>query len=146
MTKILTFLMILFLLGSCASALMGPTYSEFSTSISNLSPNNGRIYVYRNSSIPFFFIQPKVKLNGEVVGQTIPNGFFYVDKEPGNYEIMTKTEVTRTLYFTLDKGQTCFVRMSISLGAIIGHIYPELVEPKVGENEIKNCIYIGQQK
>jgi len=167
MTRIFSFLMVVFLLGGCAT--IGPKFSEFAPSMSNLESDAGRIYLYR-TSILGAAVQPEVKLNGEIIGKAVPNGFFCVDKEPGNYEIMTSTEVKRKLDFTLDKGQTRFVRLNISKGSfvghrspelveaevgqigssrreewVLGHVYPELVEAEVGEKEIQNCRYIGEK-
>jgi hypothetical protein len=77
--------------------------------------------------------QPAVRVNGEVVGSAVPNGFFYVDRAPENYEIMTSTEVDRKLSLTLDKGEARFVRLNISMGFFAGHVYPELIDPATGE-------------
>ncbi|MCZ6849603.1 MAG: hypothetical protein O7F75_12250, partial [Alphaproteobacteria bacterium] len=72
-------------------------------------------------------------------------GFVYADRPPGNYEIMTSTEVSRKLSFTLKKGQTRYVRLNVSFGFFVGHVYPELVEPQVGRDEIKGTRYTGKQ-
>jgi hypothetical protein len=53
--------------------------------------------------------------------------------------------VDRKLTLTLDKGEVRFVRLNISMGFFVGHVYPELVEPVTGEKEIENCRYIGKQ-
>ncbi|MCX5883691.1 MAG: hypothetical protein NTU74_18420 [Deltaproteobacteria bacterium] len=69
-----------------------------------------------------------------------------MDKEPGNYEVLTATEVDRKLTLTLDKGQTRYVRLNISMGFFVGHVFPELVNPVDGVKEIQDCVYIGSQK
>ena len=46
--------------------------------------------------------------------------------------------------FVLDKGQTRYVRFSISMGFFVGHVYGELVEPDVGVKEIEDCKYTGK--
>jgi hypothetical protein len=84
-------------------------------------------------------VQPEVKLNGEVIGKAVPKGFVYLDKAPATYEIMTSTEVDRKLSLTLDKGQVRYVRLDISMGFFVGHVYPELVDSDVGEKEIQDC-------
>jgi len=131
-----------FLLAGCAT---GPKYGEIAPSFGKLSPDKARIYVYRASALGAA-VQPQVKLNGETIGTAVSQGFFYVDRAPGHYEMMTSTEVDRKLSLTLDKGQTRYVRLNISLGFFVGHVYPELVEPDVGQKEIQECSYIGQQK
>ncbi len=81
MTKLFLFLIVALLLGGCATT--GPKFTEYAPSISHLAPDTGRIYLYRTSVLEAA-IQPEVKLNGEVIGKAVPNGFFYVDKKAGN--------------------------------------------------------------
>ena len=57
----------------CAS---GPKYGEMKSSIPDLSPENGRIFFYRSANVIGSGIQPSVKLNGNVVGESRPGGFF----------------------------------------------------------------------
>jgi hypothetical protein len=127
---------------SCAGK--GPTYNELAPTISDSLTDSGRIFIYR-TAVMGAAVQPEVKLNGEVIGKAIPQGFFYVDKEPGNYEIMTSTEVKRKLSLTLEKGQTRYVRLNISMGFFVGHVYPELVDAETGTKEINKCRYTGQK-
>ena len=130
---------LLLLLTGCAS---GPKYSEVSATIAPPSADLGRIYIYRTALLGAA-VQPEVKLNGEVVGRAVPGGFFYLDRAPGSYEVVTSTEVDRTLSFQLDKGQTRYVRLEISFGFFVGHVYPELVEADAGATEIKETSYTG---
>lgn len=141
--KISLVLLGFFLLTGCATT--GPKFADLAPTISSVTPGSGRIYLYRTSAFGAA-VQPAVKLNGEVIGKAVPKGFFYVDRKPGNYEIITKTEVTRTLSLTLDEGQIRYVRLNISMGFFVGHVYPELVGKETGESEIQNCRYIGKQK
>jgi hypothetical protein len=117
-----------FFLAGCAT---GPKFSEISSSINEPAADKGRIYIYRTAVLGAA-VQPEVKLNGEVVGKAVPNGFFYVDRGPGD------------LSLTLDKDQTRYVRLNISMGFFVGHVYPELVENSVGKQEIQQCSYTGQ--
>lgn len=128
------------LLTGCAS---GPKFDEVAQTLTKASPDTGRIYVYRTAVVGAA-VQPEVKLNGEVVGRAKPKGFFVIDRPAGNYEIMTSTEVDRKLSLAVEPGQTRYVRLNISIGFLVGHVYPELVEPSVGEEEIKACSYTGQ--
>jgi len=131
------------LLSACAS---GPRFQEVNPSLVSDQPEQGRIFFYRSSSIVGAAIKPDVLLNNETVGEAISGGFFYVDRTPGDYKVVTSTEVERTVSLTLDKGQTRYVRFSISPGFLVGHVYGELVEESVGLPEIKECKYIGGEK
>ncbi len=140
-SKWLGLLAMILIVAGCATS--GPKYLEMVPNMTKLSPDMGRIYIYRTTVLGAA-IQPDVKVNGEVVGSAVPNGFFYVDRSSGTYEIMTSTEVDRKLTLTLDKGEARFVRLNISMGFFVGHVYPELVEPLTGEKEIEDCRYIGK--
>ena len=135
------FVAALLVLGGCATS--GPTYTEFQPTAPKLDPANGRIYLYR-SSVLGAAVQPAVRVNNEVVGAAQPLGFFFVDRKPGEYVISTTTEVERNLSLTLEAGQTRYVRLNISIGFFIGHVYPELVDNDVGEKEIQECHYLGK--
>ena len=125
----------------CAS---GPKYSQVSNMIPPVGPEQGRIFFYRASALGAA-VQPSVMLNGETIGTAQPDGFFYVDRPPGNYQVSTTTEVKRTLSLLLEKEQVRYVRLNISMGFFVGHVYPELVEPGVGEKQIQGCSYIGRR-
>ena len=127
------------LFAGCAS---GPDYTAAAKSIPPLSPDNGRIYIYRTTVLGAA-IQPSIKVNDQTVGDSKAEGFLYIDEPPGEYKIVTSTEVTRTLSLTLEKGQTRYVRCNVSMGFFVGHVYPELVDNAVGEQEITSCKYTG---
>jgi hypothetical protein len=136
--RLLPMLILAIVVTGCAS---GIKYTEYQSKIPSLSQDTGRIYFYRPSSFGAA-LRPDVMLNNEKVGEAIPLGFFYVDQKPGEYQVVTSTEVERKLSFVLDKGQTRYVRFSVSMGFFVGHVYGSLVEPDVGMKEIQDCKYI----
>lgn len=140
LAKITFLLIFVSFMGGCAS---GPTYLEMAPSIRELPQNTGRIYFYRTSTLGAA-LQPAVTINNEVIGKATAQGFFYADKEPGKYEIMTSTEVDRKLSLILEDGQTRYVRFGVSMGFFVGHVYPELVSSEVGKEEIQKCKFTGE--
>lgn len=128
------------LLAGCATS--GPKFSEMTTTVTPTNPDMGRIYFYRTTTLGAA-VQPSVRLNGEGVGKAVPNGFFYVDSPPGNYQVATETEVERKLTFTLEAGQVRYVRLNISMGFFVGHVYGELVDEAKGLKEIADLHYTG---
>ncbi len=127
-------------LAACAT---GPKLSEMKSSIPTLSPEHGRIYFYRSGSAFGAAVQPSILLNGAVVGESKPGGFFFVDQPGGNKEVSTSTEVEKKLSFTLEPGQTRYVRTVIGLGLFVGRVYPELVDDATGQKELEEASYIG---
>jgi Protein of unknown function (DUF2846). len=129
------------LLSACAAS--GPKHSEMRASMPQLKPDQGRIYFYRTSSIVGAAMQPSITLNGRAVGESKPGGFFYVDAPAGPMEVATSTEVEKKLTFTLDRGQTRYVRTSVGFGIAVGRVYPELVDNATGEKEVQEASYTG---
>jgi hypothetical protein len=128
------------ILGGCATS--GQKFSEtVTTAATGPAADMGRIYFYRTMLLGMA-VQPEVKVNGEVVGRAVPNGFFYVDRKPGAYEITTTTEVERKLSLTLDKGQTRYVKLSLSIGFVVGHVYPELIDNDVAMKEMASTRFV----
>ena len=132
--------MALALLSACAS---GPKYSEAANTFPQLAVNQGRIWFYRSGIMFGAGIQPDVLLNGSKVGDSVPGGFFFVDRPAGNYEVLLSTEVERKVTFTLEPRQERYIRMTVGLGVVVYRVFPELVDPAEGGKEIIETSYIG---
>jgi hypothetical protein len=117
----------------CAS---GPAFNDAKASFTQVPTGSGRIFFYRSSSLGAA-VQPKVMLNGEKVGSAVPDGFFFVDRPPGDYDVSTSTEIKKDLTFHLDANQTRYVRLGVSMGLFAAHIYPELIDASVAIPEIE---------
>jgi hypothetical protein len=133
-------LFIAVVLGGCGAT--GPKYSEIRNSIPELDPEHGRIYFYRSSPIGGL-VKPDIQLNGTVVGEMAPGGFFFVDRLPGLYTATATTEAEAKLPFPLEAKQTQYVRGSISLGIFVGRPNFELVDPRNAAAEITDLVYTG---
>ena len=127
------------LLVGCAS---GPSYDQVAGSFQAVQSGQGRIFCYRNSAFGAA-VQPAIRLNGEVVGKAVPQGFFYVDRPAGTYEISASTEAKRSLTINLDAGEEKYVRLEVKMGLFVGHIKPVLVDASKGQVEIKKAKYTG---
>jgi Protein of unknown function (DUF2846) len=128
------------LLTACAS---GPKMMEVQSSIPALQANEGRVFFYRSGSMMGAAIQPNILVNGKVAGESKPGGFFFVTSAPGPMEVAVSTEVEKKLTFTLEAGQTRYVRTKIGFGVIAGRVYPELVDPAEATKELAETSYIG---
>ena len=137
--KIFLIFSVTFLVG-CAT---GPKYMEVQSNIPPVEPEKGRIYFYRSANMFGSGIQPTVNLNGEKVSDSKPGGFFFVDRAPGDYEVVLSTEVDKKLTFPLDTGEEKYVRMTVGLGVIVYRVYPELIPRSDALKEIQELSYIG---
>lgn len=136
----ITFAALITLLTACAS---GPSYKEYASSILPPSGENGRIYIYRTTAAGTA-VQPDIRVNGEVVGSAVPQGFFYVDRPAGTYDIAASTEAERVLHMSLEAGQERYVRLEMKMGFFAGHVKPVLVDDSEGQDEIQKTKYTGE--
>ena len=140
--QLLNFVMVLAAAALVTGCAGGPGYSEMKGRIPALASDKGRIYFYRTSALGAA-VQPAVKLNDQKVGTAKPKGFFFVDRAPGSYKVETSTEVSRQLSLVLETNQTRYVRLNISMGFFVGHVWPELVDVTAGLAEVEKCKYTG---
>jgi hypothetical protein len=121
----------------------GMKHEQMAGSMPSLKAGDGRIYFYRTSSMVGAAIQPDIRLNGQVVGASKPGGFFFVDRPAGNYVASASTETEKTVSFTLQPGETKYIRSSVGLGIVAGRVVlePEGREKAIGE--LNSLSYTG---
>jgi len=144
MKRLTNLLLVIFgalVLSGCAT---GPKYETVRDSLPPLNADQGRIFFYRLSVFFGDGLQPEIKLNGEVIGTSQPGGFFFVDRAPGDYEVVIATETDKRLSFTLAANQVRYVKQSISMGVIVGRVVPSLVNEGTGMAELPGLSYTGQ--
>lgn len=140
MKKSVSFVILVFVISLLSSCATGMKFTKVQPKLVPDNPELGRIFFYRPSAFGAA-LQPDVMLNNKKVGEALAEGFFYVDRPSGKYEVVTSTEVERKVSFTLEKGQTRFIRFSTSMGFFVGHVYGELADESVALSEIKDCKY-----
>lgn len=128
------------LMGGCAS---GVKYTEMASAIPTIKPNEGRIFFYRPAAMMGAAVQPDIRLNGEVVGESKPGGFFFVDRPAGQYTASTSTEVEKTVSFSLAPGEVKYLRGSVSFGVMVGRIVLALEDPATAKPELESLSYTG---
>lgn len=128
------------LMAGCAS---GVKHSEMASSMPTLKQGEGRVYFMRSASMFGAAVQPDIRLNGEVVGESKPGGFFFVDRPAGKYVASSSTETEKTLSFALDAGETKYVRTYPSMGFAVGRVILELETPEKARAALADLAYTG---
>jgi hypothetical protein len=108
-----------------------------------LAGGMGRIYFYRNGMPIGLAVQPDIKLNGEKVGNAVPNGFFFVDRPAGKYEITATTETEEKVTVTLRAGETQYVQFYITPGILLPHANLNPVTREKAEQEMAELHQVG---
>ncbi len=104
------------LLGACANHL---SYSEMQALMPPQPADKGRIYFYRESAFIGNLITPDIVVNGKMVGVSNPGTFFYIDRDPGDYEVVCGMGIMNQTGFTLAAGQDVYVRTTVGSGSIV---------------------------
>ncbi|MBV8665929.1 MAG: DUF2846 domain-containing protein [Burkholderiaceae bacterium] len=130
-------------LTGCAAS--GPKYKEMEKSVPSLQANQGRVFFLREDTFVGGGLRPDIKFDDAVVGVSKPGGFFYIDAAPGPHKVSTATEMENKLTFVLDAGETKYVKTSVSMGILVGHVVPELISVNDAEKVLPDLSYIGTQ-
>lgn len=130
------------LLAGCASG--GMKHAELKSRLPALGEDEGRVYFMRKSSMLGAAVQPDIYLDGKAVGQSKPGGFFYVDAKAGAHEASATTEAKRGISFSLDPGETKYIRSFPTFGVFVGRVNFELLNAAEGEKELAEESYIGE--
>lgn len=130
---------ILLALSGCA---VEPTYDEQASSRQAAAPQHGRVFFYRIDT-EGDWVRPAVRIDGRPVGRAIPNGFFYVDLPPGEYQITASTQTNRYLSLQLAPGDEKYVRVAIRMGQSSWSFRTVNVGPETGKREIRATRYVG---
>ena len=117
----------------------GPGYDSMHAAEPAVAASQGRFYFYRDPSFEGWAIQPAIKIDGAKVGDSVPGGYFYVDEPPGTYKITATTEKEEAVNVTIAAGQSRYIRFDISMGLLIGHVSPSIIDPEQAAVEIKKC-------
>jgi hypothetical protein len=129
-----------FLLASCASP---RGLDEPPLQIPALKPGYGRVYFTRPGDLVGVAVQPEIRMNNEVVGRSVPGGFSYVDRPPGQYAVTTATEIENAVTFRLAAGETKYIKTAVTPSILVGHVTPTLEFPEQGQSDISRLRYVG---
>jgi hypothetical protein len=123
MKNIIRLLLVMCVAGMIAGCASGQRYDEISAQIPGLKAGYGRIYFTRAGDFQGAGIQPYIRLNGEVVGTSMPGGFFFVDRPAGDYAVATSTEVENTTTFHPPDCRRDKIYQNISIHGTFGSPY-----------------------
>ena len=105
--------------------------------------DRGRIWFYQRT-IPGYFLgswrrlyldgQPTIYLDGQPRDRATPYEVYHVDVFTGHHEVGIKGN---KVFFTVEKGQQVFIRAEEDDSIFGKRVYPILVDPQVGQEELK---------
>ena len=105
------------------------------------SPANGNValYIYRSGG-PGGALKKDVWVDGNCIGETAPNIFFYEEVKGGmEHKISTESEFSpNDVLVNTESGKNYFVQQYIKFGVFVGGAGLELVDEEKGKKEVTN--------
>jgi hypothetical protein len=97
----------------------GQTYVDVAKNLPEIANSSGRIFFYRDRKSQGSIIQPKLYVDGQSIGSSVPGGFFYLDKPDGIYEIKCSSS---KISLRVEAGKTYYIEM-LTYATSAGSIY-----------------------
>lgn len=97
------------------------------------------LYIYRNSSFGAA-LKKTISIDGEIIGESARNTYFYKEVEPGTHELSTESEFSdNKLTLEFKKGVNYFVQQYIKFGAFVGGAALKAVTEEEGKKGVLEC-------
>jgi|SRR5579864_1400505 len=132
----------------------GPRYSEVTGQIPKLSPNQARIFFYRDYELYEGTGRPYIRLNGMPAVISEPGGVSYRDVGPGTYLISVDSigrYPNQDKTATLKPGEVLYVKIESDRAYNEGFVNPGpdtfvvvIIDPTQGQREIETRRYFAQ--
>lgn len=126
------------LLVGCASVPMeSEEQSDAAKKFSPPSGGNAGLYIYRAGSFGGA-LKKDVWVDGECIGETAPNVFFYEEVMGGKeHKVSTESEFSpNDLLVMTESGKNYFVQQYIKIGVFVGGAGVELVDEEEGKKQV----------
>ena len=127
-------------ISGCASVPMASKEEDLALKQFPAPPDNlAGLYVYRNSSVGQALYKT-VKLDGQEIGETANEVYFYRTITPGNHVLATESEFSdNEVNFTAKEGNNYYAEQYIKMGVFVGGANIRMVSESVGQQNVKEC-------
>ncbi|WP_394561230.1 DUF2846 domain-containing protein [Aquipseudomonas alcaligenes] len=125
------------LLSGCASVPMESSEKDQALKTFPTPPQDqAGLYIFRDSSLGPA-LKKTVTVDGEVIGETAINTYFYRTVTPGQHVLATESEFSdNTLTLNAEAGKNHYVRQYIKLGVFVGGANLEQVSETEGRKAV----------
>jgi hypothetical protein len=149
MKKIINIILIttvMIFLVSCASVKMASKEEDTTLKEFKLPPpDRAGLYIFRNSFLGQMLLRP-LYVDGNLIGETANGVYFYLDLSPGKHFISTESEFGKnSVVFEAEGGKNYFAEQFIKMGIFSGGSDVEMVDEKVGMQQVLDCELAEQQ-
>ncbi len=100
------------------------------------------LYIFRrpHSSRQDILLKKALYIDGDLIGDSLPNKFFYREIKPGSHEISTESEFSNNdLTLFVESGKNYFVRQYVKMGLLSAGAGIEQVQEGEGKSNVLKC-------
>ena len=118
----------------CAS---GPAFKP----VNPIPEGKGVVYIYREHAFmgAGSGVTSDVTVNNTPITNILSGGYFPYITEPGSKHFEVSTEATNQADVLVVAGKEKYLKTTVGMGFLIGHLHLTEVSPEIGRNEIKEC-------
>ncbi|MGZ7049253.1 MAG: hypothetical protein ACXVHO_04530 [Methanobacterium sp.] len=120
------------LMSGCAS---GPLFQP----VNPIPSNKGVVYIYRQPSFLGGGLFGTATANAAAFTKIRNGGYYPYVSDPGPVHFEVSTEATNEADVVVEAGKEKYLKTTVGIGFLVGHLHLTEVSPDIGKNEIKEC-------
>ncbi len=122
----------------CAQVPMGNAGSDAKAKTFQTKPAVAGLYIYRNE-IFGAAIHIDLALDGQIIGRTAPQTYFYTELAPGEHTITAAGENADTLTLNAEAGKNYYVWQEMKMGLLLARAKLHLMDETSGQKGVLEC-------
>jgi hypothetical protein len=126
-------ILIAVLLSGCSAS--GPAFKP----VNPIPADKGVVYIYREPAIVGGAVYGTVTANNSPITKIKNGGYFPYIANPGPVHFEVSTEATNEANVTVEAGREKYLKTTLGMGLLVGHLKFSEVSPDIGKREISEC-------
>lgn len=131
--RVISSLVVAALITGCSAS--GPAFKPLSA----IPPDKGVVYIYRSPSYMGSGVYGTVTANTTPITKIKNGGYFPFLSSPGTVHFTVTTEATNEADVVVEPGKEKYLKTTIGMGFLAGHLKFSEVSPEIGRKEIAEC-------
>ncbi len=107
--------------------------------VNPIPADKGVVYIYREPSFAGSGVFGTVTANKTPITKIKNGGYFPFVASPGNVHFEVSTETTNEADVMVEAGKEKYLKTTIGMGFLVGHLSFSEVSPEIGKREISEC-------
>jgi hypothetical protein len=133
LSSIFGFILISILIEGCGAS--GPIFKP----IEPIPAGKGVVYIYRESGLVGGGVYGTVTANKTPITKIKNGGYFPYLSSPGTVHFEVSTEATNEADVSVEAGKEKYLKTTVGMGFVAGHLKLSEVSPEIGRREISEC-------